>query len=83
MDLSWDHFKNSLQAKTHCCALALLQSQPDKEVCPPMVCKLGSRRKRVTWIMCDECEQWFHVGCLGLTAKTADALDTWQCSICM
>jgi len=64
-------------------ALALLQSQPDKEVCPPMVCKLGNRRKRVTWIMCDECEQWFHVGCVGLTAKTADALDTWQCSICM
>ena len=30
------------------------------------------QQKRVTWIMCDECEQWFHVGCVGLTAKTAD-----------
>ena len=54
-------------------ALALLQAHPDKEACPPMVCKLNNRRKSV--IMC---EQWFCLGCVGLAAKTADALDTFN-----
>lgn len=31
-----------------------------------MRCWLGNRR-RVTWIMCDLCDQWYHVGCVGLS----------------
>ena len=50
-------------------ALALLQPQPNKEICPPMMCQLGNRKRKVTWIMCDVCDQWYHVGYVGLTAK--------------
>ena len=38
-------------------ALALLQPQPNKEICPPMMCWLGNRKRKVTWIMCDVCDQ--------------------------
>ena len=61
-------------------ALALLQPQPNKEICPPMMCQLGNRKRKVTWIMCDACDQWYHVGCVGLTANKANSLDTWHCS---
>ena len=64
-------------------ALALLQPQPNKEICPPMMCRLGNRKRKVTWIMCDVCDQWYHVGYVGLTAKKANSLDTWHCSLCV
>ena len=38
------------------------QPQQNKEICPPMVCKITRSRKAFTWIMCDVCEQWYHVG---------------------
>ena len=52
-------------------ALALLKPQPVKETCPLMVCK---SKKARTWIACDNCEQWYHMKCVGLTAKKAKSL---------
>ena len=63
-------------------SLALLQPKKNKEVCPPMVCKISKRRKRVTWIMRDKCEQWYHIDCVGLTAKSVRSIDTWMCDLC-
>ena len=64
-------------------ALALLQPQPDEEIRPPMMCRLGNRKRKVTWIMCDVCGQWYHVGCVGPTARKANSLDSWHCSLCV
>ena len=55
-------------------ALALLQPQPNKEICPLMMCWLSNRKRKVTWIMCDVYDQWYHVGCVGLTAKKKSKL---------
>ena len=52
-------------------ALALLKPQLDKEICPLMVCK---SKKARTWIACDNCEQWYHMKCVGMTAKKAKSL---------
>ena len=48
----------------------------NKDVCPPMVCKISKGRKRVTWITCNNGEQWYHVDCVGLTAKSAQSINT-------
>ena len=69
----------SQQVKT---SLALLQPKVNKDVCPPMVCKISKSRKRVMWIMCDDCEQWYHVECVGLTTKVARSIETWICDLC-
>ena len=60
-------------------ALALLKPQPDKATCPLMVCK---SKKARTWIACDNCDQWYHVKCVGLTAKKANSLTNWNCGLC-
>ena len=60
-------------------ALALLKPQQDKETCPLMVCK---SKKARTWIACDNCEQWYHMKCVGLTAKKAKSLTNWNCGLC-
>ena len=63
-------------------ALALLQPQQDKEKCPPMGCKISSKSRNITWIACDACNQWYHVKCVGLTAKKAKSLSSWNCGLC-
>ena len=63
-------------------ALALLQPQPDKEQCPPMVCKVKHKTRNVTWIACDACNQWYHIKCVGLTAKKAESLPNRNCGLC-
>jgi len=39
-----------------------------------MMCRLGNRKRKVTWMMCDVCDQWYHVGCVSLTAKKSKLL---------
>ena len=63
-------------------ALVLLQPQPDKKQCPPMGCKVKRKTRNVTMIACDACDQWYHVKCVGLTAKKAESLPSWNCGLC-
>ena len=52
----------------------------NKDICPQSVCKL--KRKGFNWINCNTCEQWYHMTCVGMTAKKAKALPTWECKKC-
>ncbi|KAI9341427.1 hypothetical protein BDR26DRAFT_860412 [Obelidium mucronatum] len=33
-------------------------------------------------IGCDFCEEWYHFQCVGLTAESAAAIDSYKCSVC-
>ncbi|KAJ3225199.1 hypothetical protein HK099_007211 [Clydaea vesicula] len=33
-------------------------------------------------ICCDTCEEWYHVGCVGLNLEESKLIDTFTCSIC-
>ena len=59
-------------------ALALLQPQVDKAVSSNAL--QGHKEKQ--WIACDQCDQWYHVKCVGLTAKKAESLPNWNCGLC-
>ncbi|KAL0206419.1 hypothetical protein P9112_001726 [Eukaryota sp. TZLM1-RC] len=34
-------------------------------------------------VCCDSCDEWFHIECVGLTQKEADAVDHWECHTCL
>ena len=60
-------------------ALDILKPQVNKNVCPQMICK-GSHFSK--WIMCDHCNQWFHMKCVNVTESKAKRLQEWHCSLC-
>lgn len=33
-------------------------------------------------IQCDKCQDWFHVQCIGLTKKAAQAIESYVCPLC-
>ena len=33
-------------------------------------------------ICCDECDEWYHGACVGVTRKDADSIDTYRCTPC-
>ena len=41
----------------------------------------------ICWLLCDNCEQWFHAGCTGISNDTelqqVKQLDTWYCPTCV
>ena len=57
--------------------------QKDKgtETCPPTLCK-HPKHKRLFWIACDICLQWYHGVCVGIRAKEARLQKTWVCDGC-
>ena len=34
------------------------------------------------WIGCEECEEWYHGHCLGLTSEEASLIAKWLCPTC-
>ena len=56
----------------------------DKGECPQSTRKYYAKRlpRNLPWVECDNCTQWFHTKCVGLTKKTADELPKWFCVEC-
>ena len=68
---------------------ALIKPQPtslkkNKEICPLNVCKMKRPNKRTWWVQCsvEECGQWFHQRCVGIT-KEAARRDIYTCPDCI
>ena len=61
--------------------------RPRKRSSSTELCALSSacrepRGKGINWVMCDECEEWYHVQCVGITAKQAENED-FICQLCI
>ena len=50
----------------------------DKDVCPPHLCQKKDSNI-ITWIQCENCDQWYHVHCVNLTYDEVQSLDNWFC----
>ncbi len=37
---------------------------------------------QISWVQCDQCQEWFHCVCVGLTKEYADNLDSYNCRVC-
>lgn len=34
------------------------------------------------YVGCDDCEDWFHPACVGISAEVAESMDTYLCPTC-
>ena len=50
------------------------------DVPPPRKNKKVSKKTKVNWIGCDNCEQWFHGDCVGVAEPTAETV--YNCEFC-
>ena len=37
---------------------------------------------QISWVQCDQCQQWYHFTCVGLTREYVEKLDSYICSNC-
>lgn len=51
-------------------------------ICPACNNAADVSSERVHWLQCDGCDQWYHVGCSGLTAKQSKVIDKYYCKTC-
>ena len=35
------------------------------------ICTICTEKKNDSWIACDECQNWYHFGCVGITTENA------------
>ena len=54
--------------------------QASKDVCPKEHCK--RKGKKLAMVCCNNCSQWCHCICMGLTKWKADKLPSWNCPMC-
>lgn len=68
--------KYSTMMMLHC-----LHTSPKPTYCI-LTCKRGRAEDDTFMICCDECEQWFHGDCVGVSKAQADAMGRYCCSVC-
>jgi hypothetical protein len=51
-------------------------------ICPACNNESDVPLEKVSWLQCDGCDQWYHEGCSGLTAKQSKGLDKYYCKTC-
>ena len=61
--------------------------RPRKRSSSTELCALQSacrepRGKGINWVCCDKCEEWYHLQCVGITAKQAETED-FICQLCV
>jgi len=69
--------KYSTMMLTHC-----LHTSPKPTYCLPN-CKRGRAEDDSFMICCDQCEQWYHGECVGVSKMEADAMGRYLCMACM
>ena len=57
------------------------EEEEEEEACLAQPCKRPSSDE-VDWVQCDNCEQWYHNLCVGITAEKATELDSYVCPYC-
>jgi len=68
--------KYSTMMLLHC-----LHTSPKPTYCLPN-CKRGRAEDDSFMICCDQCEQWYHGECVGVTKAEADAMGRYKCMSC-
>ena len=58
----------------------IAQPEVNKNICPPMICR--SKRAR-NFIMCDQCQQWYHMMCVNIKPQTVANIDRYICKLCL
>lgn len=52
------------------------------ELCPICVKRPLDENKKISWVQCDVCEQWFHSQCLKMTSLEINNLHSYHCDKC-
>lgn len=52
------------------------------EICAAPSCSRPSGDE-VGWVQCDVCEKWYHLACVGLSPERAEAMDSYNCRLCV
>ena len=54
----------------------------DDEMCAAGACT-RPQGDEVGWVQCDVCEKWYHLACVGLSPERAEAMDSYNCRLCV
>lgn len=54
----------------------------DDEICAAASCS-RPQGDEVGWVQCDICEKWYHLACVGLSPERAEAMDSYNCRLCV
>ena len=54
----------------------------DDEICAAASCS-RPQGDEVGWVQCDICEKWYHLACVGLSPEKAEAMDSYNCRLCV
>lgn len=54
----------------------------DDELCAAASCT-RPQGDEVGWVQCDVCEKWYHLACVGLSPEKAEAMDSYNCRLCV
>ena len=54
----------------------------DDEICAAGKCT-RPQGDEVGWVQCDICEKWYHLACVGLSPEKAEAMDSYNCRLCI
>lgn len=52
------------------------------EICAAASCS-RPQGDEVGWVQCDICEKWYHLACVGLSPERAEAMDSYNCRLCL
>ena len=53
----------------------------DDAVCSATQC-IRPVANEISWVQCDQCQQWFHLLCVGLTTESVQKIDSYSCFPC-
>ena len=53
----------------------------DDAVCSATQC-IRPMANEISWVQCDQCQQWFHLLCVGLTTESVQKIDSYSCFPC-
>ncbi|XP_022801801.1 lysine-specific demethylase 5C-like [Stylophora pistillata] len=54
----------------------------DDEICAAGACT-RPQGDEVGWVQCDVCQKWYHLACVGLSPERAEAMDSYNCLLCV
>ena len=79
--LRYFHLEEVVKASQNVSKVLLFHPHPFRHLVQRMRCFCGKLPNN-KMLLCEECMEWFHLDCVGLTEQEAQLEKTWHCGYC-